>query len=210
MPPFFSAGFAANAGGLEAVITEEGPVKIKEFTVLSKKYKLGRPKPGTNPPPLKEKRLIPLETLTISKGYPAGDEDMYYFLLQSSVLVDDLQKKAPLAFVSLARKLAEGKKFRKEIGLSYMEMQRSIEERDIVKPKKNENGTGVETIDEIDYKRFSRYADTLFYDLTEAELNRKLKDTMKKKKEAAKKKAGTAAGDTAQEPKESDTSDKGK
>jgi len=210
MPKFFITGMSANAGNLEAVITEEGPKKIKQFIVLNKKYKLGRPKAGTNPPPLKEKRLIPLDTLTISKGYPAGDEDKYYFLLQSTILVKDLQEKAPLAFVSLARKLAEGKKFSKEIGLSYMEMQRSIEGRELLKPKKKENGTGTVSIEEMDYKRFSLYVKKIFSDLTETALNEKLSARMKKKKEAAKKKAAAATPDTAEKPKKSDTTQKNK
>jgi hypothetical protein len=202
MPVFFITGLSANEGNLEAVITETGPVKLKEFVVLRKKYKLDRPKPGTNPPPLKEKQLIPLDSLTIAKGYPARLEDMYYFLLQSSVLVKDLQEKAPLSFIALARKLAEGKKFAKEIGLSYMEMQRSIEGRDLVKPKKKANGTKAETIDEMDYKRFSRYADKIFYELTETYFNEQLQEKLKKKKAEAKKAAAAKEGsDTAQKPK---------
>jgi hypothetical protein len=206
MPVFFITGLSANEGNLEVVITEMGPVKLKEFVVLRKKVKMGRPKPGTNPPPLKEKQLIPLDSLTIAKGYPARLEDMYYFLLQSSVLVKDLQEKAPLSFIALTRKLAEGKKFAKEIGLSYMEMQRSIEGRELVKPKKKANGTKAETIEEMDYKRFSRYADKIFYELTETYLNEQLKEKLKKKKAEAKKAAAAKEGsETAQKPKSEKT-----
>ncbi len=183
-PLFFSTGLAGNIANLEATITEQGPLQVPEVVLVSKRYPVKRPNPGTMLP-LQEKKLLPLENLTTLKRYPSGPENMYYFLYESRDLVSNLWEKAPLALISLAKNLAEGKKFSKEICLSYMEMQRSVEGREIVKPEE-----GQAPVDERDYQRFEKYAQQQFYKLTQEYMTEEfLKERKKKKEEEAKKKS---------------------
>ncbi len=173
-PLFFITGLAAEAGKLEAVITVNGPVQVAEVKLPSKTIKVRRPKKGKKLP-LRKNRLIPLENLITDTKYPNRNEGIYYFLRESTALVEALQTQAPLSFISLCRALASGKDFKKEIGMSYMEMQRDVEQREVKRPKKRKKtkkgreGKEDEEQQPVfpDYQRFAKYMDKVLYTLTE-------------------------------------------
>ena len=125
-PLFFATGFAADISKLEAALTKEGPVQVNTYQIASKTYRVLRCVPGIVPP-LKSKRLLPLDSLVSLTEYPTGGEDMYHLVRQSGAFVSALRTKGPLATIALARTMATGGDFKKEIGASYAAIQRDVE-----------------------------------------------------------------------------------
>jgi hypothetical protein len=116
-------------------------------------------------PPLAEKRLMPLETLVTLTEFPARAEDGYYVLRQSGAMIAVLTSNAPLATIALARALAGGAEFKKEIGLSYMEMQRDVLGQAVVNPKaKTEAAKKGEF---PDFAKMEAYLKLVFRELTQ-------------------------------------------
>jgi hypothetical protein len=184
LPLFFADGLAGAQSGLEAVLTREGPRQVAQFTVDNKTYNVRQVKRGFLTP-LAEKKLIAFDDLTTATEYPTRAEDLYYFLRQSSMMIDSLSSNAPLATVSLARALANGAEFKKEIGLSYMEMQRDVLGRAVVDAAaKTEAARRGET---PDFDRMAAYMRTLFQTMTQEHMT-------EQRKQARKAAAGAAAG----------------
>jgi len=166
--------------------------------------------------PLKKKHLYSLDEIIKITTPPSQTEAKYYFLRQARTMIQTLREKAPLSYICLVRALSSGKEFKKEIGLSYMEMQRDVEGREVktpVKKKKTKkqpdwysrNRKEVKQVDPKykDYERFSKYLDTVFDKLTEeylaeqwkkkkAEKAKKAKEARKAKKAKGGKKEGNA------------------
>ena len=162
VPLFFTTGFAADISKLEAALTVEGPVQVTAYKIAGRTYHPRRCVPGFVPP-LKAKRLMPMDTLVALAEYPTGGEDMFHLIRQSGALVSALRTKGPLATVALIRAMAAGNDFRKEIGTSYATIQRDLE--------------GCETASATDapstksrfpeYDRFSLLIDPVFNEMTE-------------------------------------------
>jgi len=125
-PVFFSVGFAADVAKLEAVLMPDRAVQVATFTLAGKTYRVRRCVPGMVAP-LSTKRLMPLDALVAVTECPTGGEDLYHFLRQSEAVVRTLRTRGPLATVALARALASGNDFRKEMGVTYAAVQRDVE-----------------------------------------------------------------------------------
>jgi hypothetical protein len=183
-PLFFATGFAADIAKLEAALTIAGPVQVDTYTVARKTNRVRQCVPGFVPP-LKAKRLMPLDTLVALGEYPTGGEDMFHLVRQCGALVSALRTKGPLATVAMARAMAEGHEFRKEIGNSYAAIQRDLE--------------GCETASGTDamptkskfpeYDRFSLLIDPVFYELTEEYLTEQARQKAKEEQQQKSKKA---------------------
>lgn len=132
LPLFFRTGMAAEAANLEAILTQEEPVQVREVTLLHRVTPVRRPNRGTLLP-LAERRLITLEDLVEMNDFPANTEMRYYFLRQSRALVHDLRDEATLAFATLLRSLTGPTDFQRQIGAAYMDMQRDLEAREVAR-----------------------------------------------------------------------------
>lgn len=187
-PLFFITGMAGEAGKLNEILTLMGPVQVNEVTYMGRTKKW-RPVYGSQAP-LAEKKLIPISELVEIKQFPARDEERYYFLVQSRVIIDELQDQATLAFASLVRSLADGADFKRQIGASYMDMQKDLEGREVklVDPGKGKliERTAAEKL-QADWERFVKYVEfkSLFYNLTQEYFTEKKKEQIE---EARKKK----------------------
>jgi len=205
LPMFFLTGAAAEAAGTESVITPAGPKQVAVVKLPGKTIRVKRPKKGIMLP-LRKKNLYSLDEIINTTIYPSQVETKYYFLRQTRTLIQTLRDKAPLSYICLVRALSSGKEFKKEIGLSYMEMQRDVEGREVKTPskkkkKKNQSDWYSRNKKEEvkvdpkfkDYERFSKYLDTIYDKLTEEyiaeEYKKKKAEKAKKAKEARKAKA---------------------
>jgi len=166
LPLFFSAGVAGELSGLEVVQSRLGPLQLPQYTVNYRTYRVQMPKRGFMVP-LSAKRLRSLDELVNTAEYPAKNEELYYFLRQSRAVAEALSSNAPLAMVNLARALAGGSEFKKEIGLAYMEMQRDVLAKPVTaaKPAVQTAETGERKYP--DYERFAKYIQPFFHRLTE-------------------------------------------
>jgi len=206
LPMFFLDGAAAEAAGTESVITPAGPKQVSMVKLPGKTIRVKRPKKGIMLP-LKKKYLYSLDEIIKITIPPSQTESKYYYLRQTKAMIQSLRDKAPLSYICLVRALASGKEFKKEIGLSYMEMQRDVEGREVktlVKKKKTKKSSDWYSRNEKkekqvepkyrDYERFSKYLDTVFNKLTEEYIveqwKKKKAEKAKKAKEARKAKAG--------------------
>ena len=211
LPMFFLDGAAAEAAGTESVITPAGPKQVSVVRLPGKTIRVRRPKKGIMLP-LRKKNLYSLDEIIKITTPPSQTEAKYYFLRQTRTMIQTLREKAPLSYICLVRALSSGKEFKKEIGLSYMEMQRDVEGREVKTPvkkkktKKQPDWYSRNKKDEKqvepkykDYERFSKYLDTIFDKLTEEYLaeqwKKKKAEKAKKAKEAKKAKAGKKEGD---------------
>jgi len=195
LPIFFRSGLSAIAGDLESVITLTKPIQVKEVKTSKGIFKIRRPKKGIKLP-LRKKDLIKIDEIVNAKEFPANNNDLYYFLRQSECVVNTLKDKAPLSAILFAQRLASGKEFIEEIGPSYMDAQRDVEQRKVVRPKKNKNKDKDKDKDkkekEVDKKKFQGYENFKklinyeFYKLTQEYL---IEEQKKKRKKAAKEKA---------------------
>ena len=202
LPFYFLEGAAAEAGGTEAIITAAGPKQVQVVRIFGKTIKVKRPKKGIMLP-LRKKNLYSLDELIKFTRDPSQGEAKYYFLRQTKQLIQTLRDKAPLSYICFVRALSSGKEFKKEIGLSYMEMQRDVEGREVKIPAKKKKKKkqpdwysrtkqGEEKVDPKykDYARFSKYMNAIFNKLTEeymAEQWKKQKAEKAKKAKEAKK-----------------------
>jgi len=164
MPLFFTTGLAGSVGGLDAILTRNGAQEVAQFSVGGRMYNVGRVRPGTRTP-LAEKRLVPLETLVTMTEFPARTEDGYYILRQSGAMMAVLTSNAPLATIALSRALAGGAEFKKEIGLSYMEMQRDVLGQAVVNAKAK--AEAVKKGEFPDYAKMEAYLKLVFRELTQ-------------------------------------------
>jgi hypothetical protein len=185
MPLFFTSGLAGTVGGLDAVLTRNGAAQVAQFVVGGRTYSVKRVRPGTRAP-LAEKKLMPLEALVTVKEFPARAEENYYILRQSDAMIAALTSNAPLATIALARALAGGNEFKKEVGLSYMEMQRDVLGQAVVNPKAKTEAA--QKGQYPDFARMDAYLKTVFRQLTQEYRTEQLK-----KKPAAPAKAATPA-----------------
>lgn len=181
LPLFFSAGLAGELSGLEVVQTRLGPMQVPQYTVNYRTYRVRVPKRGFMAP-LNAKRLRSLDELVSAVEYPARNEELYYFLRQSRTVAEALSSNAPLAVVNLARALAGGSEFKKEVGLSYMEMQRDVLARPVTAARPAVQTTETGERKYPDYERFSKYIQLFFHRLTEDYQN----ELLKQRKPAAK------------------------
>jgi hypothetical protein len=164
MPVFYTTGLAGAVGGLDAVLTRNGAQQVAQFTVSGRAFNVKWVRPGTRTP-LAEKRLMPLETLVTLTEFPARAEDGYYVLRQSGAMIAVLTSNAPLATIALTRALAGGAEFKKEIGLSYMEMQRDVLGQAVVNAKaKTEAAKKGEF---PDFAKMEAYLNLVFHELTQ-------------------------------------------
>jgi hypothetical protein len=209
LPMFFLDGAAAEAAGTESVITPAGPKQVSVVRLPGKTIRVRRPKKGIMLP-LRKKNLYSLDEIIKITTPPSQTEAKYYFLRQTRTMIQTLREKAPLSYICLVRALSSGKEFKKEIGLSYMEMQRDVDGREVKTPvkkkktKKQPDWYSRNKKDEKqgepkykDYERFSKYLDTVFDKLTEeylAEQWKKKKAEKAKKAKEAKKAKGTKDG----------------
>jgi len=184
LPLFLVAGLAGELSGLEVVQTRMGPLQLPQYTVNYRTYRVSQPKRGFMAP-LNTKRLRSLDELAGTAEYPAKSDELYYFLRQSRAVAEALSSNAPLAMVNLARALAGGSEFQKEVGLSYMEMQRDVLAKPVVaKPAAKPSESGAPKYP--DYERFAQYMNTVFARLTEEHLGEQLKQRKPTAKPAAK------------------------
>ena len=197
IPFYFLVGAAAEAGGTEAVITPAGPKQVKMVKLPGKVIKVKRPKKGIMLP-LRKKNLFSLDEIVKMTIFPSQTEAKYYLLRQSRAMINALREKAPLSYICLVKALASGKEFQKEIGLSYMEMQRDVLGMEVKQPEKEKTKKKKEpawrsSFDKPekkvdpkykDYVNFSKYMDIVFNKLTEEYL---IEQWKKKKAEKAKK-----------------------
>ncbi len=199
LPLFFRTGLAASAGNLESVITLTKPIQIKEVKTIKGTYKIPRPKKGIKYP-LKKNDLLKIDEIIKAKEFPANNNKLFYFLRQSECITETLKDRAPLAAILFAQRLASGKEFIEEIGPSYMDAQRDVEQRKVVRPKKNKDKDKKEKDEKINkfqgYENFKKLMNSEFYKLTQKyrieEQKKKRKKAIernaKKKKEEEKKK----------------------
>jgi len=224
LPFYFLTGAAAEAGGTEAIITAAGPKQV-EIVRVPKAKRVKRPKKGIMLP-LRAKNLYSLDELINTTINPSQVETKYYFLRQTRQLIQTLRDKAPLSYICLVRALSSGKEFNKEIGLSYMEMQRDVEGRAVKRPskKKTKKKEKRESYWDMthkkeekivdpklkDYERFSRYLDTVFHKLTEEYMVEEWQKAKAKKAKEAKeaKEAKDGKKDKAEPKAETEPKDK--
>lgn len=166
LPLFFATGVAGEIANLEVVQTRQGPVQLPQYTVNYRTYRVRMPRRGM-PTPLNSKRLRSLDELVRMTEYPANSDELYYVLRQTRAVAQALSSNAPLAMINLARALANGNEFQKEIGLSYMEMQRDVLARPVTAPRTPVVVTPSGERKYPDYERFSTYVQTYFHRLTE-------------------------------------------
>ncbi|MCX7848489.1 MAG: hypothetical protein N2595_10740 [bacterium] len=166
LPLFFLTGLAGEIAGLEVIQTRLGPLQLPLYTINYRTYRVRLPRRGTMTP-LNTKRLRSLDELVQMTEYPANNDELYYVLCQSRAVAQALATNAPLALINLTRALANGSEFQKEIGLSYMEMQRDVLARPVTAPKPATQITDTGERKYPDYERFAKYVQTYFHRLTE-------------------------------------------
>jgi len=186
LPLFFRAGLAAKAGNLESIITLTKPLQVKEVKTIKGTVRIRRPKKGIKYP-LRKKDLIRVDEIVKAKEFPANNTDLFYFLRQSECIADTLKDRAPLAAIIFAQRLAAGKEFIEEIGPSYMDAQRDVEQRKVVRPKRK---TDKEKKDEEEeenkekkfqgYENFKKLINYEFFKLTQEYRIKEKKDRQKK------------------------------
>ena len=203
-PLFFLNGLAANAASLQAVVTETGPKQV----ALVENRKILRPdrqsramiadRPGILP--LKKTRLIAFKDLVSATQYPSGDEEVYYFILQSSAAVDFMRSQAPLAFLVLAKELAGGREIKTAVDKYYIKVQQDIMGKEVSADKRGgqprkesdkskasadtkSSSAGKEVVADEEDERFADYTKMarvmdgfVFYHLTEDYLLQKKAD----------------------------------
>jgi len=190
LPLFFRTGFAAKSGNLESIITLARPLQVKEVKTTKGTVRIRRPKKGIKYP-LRKKDLIRIDEIVKAKEFPANNTDLFYFLRQSECIADTLKDRAPLAAIIFAQRLAAGKEFIEEIGPSYMDAQRDVEQRKVVRPKKKTDKEKEEDKNQKEkkfqgYENFKKLINYEFYKLTQ---EFRIKEKKNKLKKAAEEKA---------------------
>ena len=185
-PLFLRTGFAANAGNLESVLTLTRPIQVKSVKTLKGSIKIRRPKKGIKYP-LRKKDLIKMDEIIKAKEFPANNNQLFYFLRQSECIANTLKGSAPLAAIIFAKRLASGKEFIEEIGPSYMDAQRDVEQRKVVRPKKNKDKNKNKEDEKKEkfqgYETFKKLIGYEFYKMTAEYRNKeKMKKNAKRKK----------------------------
>ena len=128
LPDFFITGLAVKASDLDSVLTESGPAQLEKWgnkpvtplmlKALADKFKSGKSEFAQMP--LSKRYLIPLDSMVGPDSYPKSSEKMYYYIRQSSALVDYLNQNGPLAFLTLANSLSDGDRFEKAFDDAYV------------------------------------------------------------------------------------------
>ncbi len=133
-PLFFTLGLAGDISGLSSVLTEQGPQQVrrygtreispKDILLLRKRVEDG--KATTEQLPLQASRLIPIARLLDATSYPSGAEDVYYLMRQDVALIKYLRQNGVLAFLALARDLADGRAMDRAFDNSYAKLRADI------------------------------------------------------------------------------------
>lgn len=153
LPEFYLAGLATKISALDSVITEDGPRQLKKWknndvsASMLRKLRSGTSESGLTQMPLYMRKLISFENLVGPNAYPGDDEKMYYFIRQSSALVDYLLQNGSLAFLTMSEALSDGERLEKAFDDSYVEV------RDKLSGK---TGTGGRKTDSKKDERLSR------------------------------------------------------
>jgi hypothetical protein len=72
--------------------------------------------------PLYTRKLINFETLVRADSYPGDNEAMYYYIRQSSALIDYISQNGALAFLAMSESLSNGQRFEKAFDDTYVEV----------------------------------------------------------------------------------------
>jgi hypothetical protein len=128
LPEFYLAGMATKISALDSVITTDGPRQLKKWknrdvsASMLRKLRSGTSDSGLTQMPLSMRKLISFENLVRPNAYPGDDEKMYYFIRQSSALVDYLLQNGSLAFLTMSEALSDGERLDKAFDDSYVEV----------------------------------------------------------------------------------------
>jgi hypothetical protein len=128
LPEFYLAGMATKIAALDSVITVDGPRQLKKWKTkdvsasMLRKLRSGTSDSGLTQMPLSMRKLISFENLVRPNAYPGDDEKMYYFIRQSSALVDYLLQNGSLAFLTMSEALSDGERLDKAFDDSYVEV----------------------------------------------------------------------------------------
>jgi hypothetical protein len=76
--------------------------------------------------PLMSTRLVAIDRLLEATSYPSGSEDLYYMMRQDAALVTYLRENGTLAFLALARNLADGRTMDRAFDNSYAKIRTMI------------------------------------------------------------------------------------
>jgi len=133
-PLFFTVGLAGAISGLSSVMTEQGPQQVRRLgtreispkDILQLRKKVAEGKEPSEQLPLQASRLFSIDRLLDATSYPSGAEDVYYLMRQDTALISYLRKDAPLAFLALARNLAEGRGMDRSFDNVYAKLRTEI------------------------------------------------------------------------------------
>jgi len=139
LPLFFLSGNAFNISGLDAVILENGPKQLdkwngKEITVKSIR-ELRKRSGELKQLPLSKKDLLELSKIVTTINYPKHGEEVYYYAMQSSALLNYLGENGQLPFLVMARMLAKGESFKNAFDDGYV----SLRDKFLGKEKKGKD-----------------------------------------------------------------------
>jgi hypothetical protein len=134
MPLFFTLGLAAEMSKLSSVLTEQGPQQVRRFgareigpkDILQLRKKVEAGQLQSEQLPLMSTRLVAIDRLLEATSYPSGSEDLYYMMRQDAALVTYLRENGTLAFLALARNLADGRTMDRAFDNSYAKIRTMI------------------------------------------------------------------------------------
>ncbi|MCX7002270.1 MAG: hypothetical protein NTV22_03240 [bacterium] len=133
-PLFFTTGLAGAISGLSSVMTEQGPQQVRRLgtreigpkDIMQLRKKAAEGKAPSEQLPLQASRLIPIARLLEATSYPSGAEEVYYLMRQDTALIKYLRENGPLAFLALARNLAEGRGMDRSFDNVYAKLRTDI------------------------------------------------------------------------------------
>jgi len=141
LPEFFLAGLATKISELDSVITDNGPVQLKKYNgknitgSMLRKLRVGDS--GVTQLPLYTRKLLSFESLVRPKSLPGNNEMMYYYIRQSSALVDYLSQNGALAFLTMSEALSDGDRFEKAFDDRYVEVRDKLSGKESSDSKKS-------------------------------------------------------------------------
>jgi hypothetical protein len=128
LPEFYLAGMATKLSALDSVITADGPRQLQKWknrdvsAAMLRQLRTGTSETGLTQMPLSTRKLISFEDLVRPNAYPGDNEKMYYFIRQSSALVDYLLQNGALAFMTMSEALSDGDRLEKAFDDAYVEV----------------------------------------------------------------------------------------
>lgn len=133
-PLFFTVGLAGEVSGLSSVLTEQGPQQVRRFgareigpkDILQLHKKMVEGQATTEQLPLEATRLIAIDRLLEATTYPSSAEDVYYLMRQDTALITYLRQNGALAFLALARNLADGRGMDRSFDNAYAKIRTAI------------------------------------------------------------------------------------